>query len=136
MAERINGYVAYNEALEWGVIRNGEVSIGGVNYKPTIPVRADVAADIERIMKMSVSETYKAIKYMYYAMRKQLFWDGNKRTAILSANYLLLQKGKGILINHEKHLEQWNVLLTEFYETNYDQAIIDWTYENCILNKV
>ncbi|GFN30439.1 hypothetical protein PCURB6_06990 [Paenibacillus curdlanolyticus] len=85
---------------------------------------------------MSVSETYKAIKYMYYAMRKQLFWDGNKRTAILSANYLLLQKGKGILINHEKHLEQWNVLLTEFYETNYDQAIIDWTYENCILNKV
>lgn len=133
IAERINGYVAYNEALEWGKLRSGEVGIGGVSYKPTIPVRVNVEAEIYNILQLTESDTYRAIKYMYYAMRKQLFWDGNKRTAILSANYMLLQKGKGILIIHEENLEHWNKLLSEFYETNNDEPIIQWTYENCIL---
>lgn len=30
---------------------------------------------------------------MYYAMRTQLFWDGNKRTARLLMNLILMQYG-------------------------------------------
>jgi hypothetical protein len=30
-----------------------------------------------------MSETYEALKYIYLAMRAQLFWDGNKLTAIV-----------------------------------------------------
>lgn len=69
---------------------------------------------------------------MYCAMRGQFFYDGNKRTAIISANYMFLKKGRGILVIHENDLETWNELLTEFYETNNDEAIIKWTHENCI----
>lgn len=132
VAEKINSYISYNESLEWGVLRKGDVGINGVSYEPTIPVREEVVSDINRIMSMDVSDTHKIIKYMYYAMRSQLFWDGNKRTAIVSANYMMLQKGRGILVIRELDLEKWNELLSEFYETNDDRKIIEWTYENCV----
>lgn len=132
IAERINGFIAYNESLEWGVLRRGNVGIHGVSYKPTIPIRNAVIAEIDEIMSMDISNTHKAIKYMYYAMRKQLFWDGNKRTAIVSANYMMLQNGNGILVIREQDLEEWNELLSDFYESNDDSKIIDWTYDNCI----
>ena len=133
VAEKINSYISYNESLEWGVLRKGDVGIHGVNYKPTIPNREEVISDIDKIMNMeNTSDTYKIIKYMYYAMRKQLFWDGNKRTAIVSANYMMLQKGRGILVIREQDLEKWNELLSEFYETNDDSKIIEWKCESCV----
>ena len=78
------------------------------------------------------SLTYKALKYMYYAMRTQLFWDGNKRTAIVSTNGIMMLNGLGIMNISEQQLEYWNQLLSEFYETNNDETIIQWTYDNCI----
>lgn len=132
IAKKINSYVSYNESLDWGVLRYGDVGISGVSYKPSIPVEEDVVSNFNKIMSMGISDTHKIIKYMYYAMRSQLFWDGNKRTAIVSANYMMLQKGRGILVIREIDLEKWNELLSEFYETNDDSEIIKWTYENCI----
>lgn len=38
----------------------------------------------------------------------------------------------GVVNIKEQHLEHWNQLLSEFYETNCDDKIIQWTYENCI----
>lgn len=61
---------------------------------------------------------------MYYAMRTQIFWDGNKRTALIAANYIMLLNGNGILHIDETKLEYWNELLSEFYETNGDTKII------------
>ncbi|WP_255294069.1 filamentation induced by cAMP protein fic [Bacillus toyonensis] len=128
----INSYVSYNESLEWGVLRKGSVGIHGVNYIPTIPKEEDVLNDIETIMTLNESMTYRILKYTYYAMRSQLFWDGNKRTAILTANTMLTLNGLGVLNIKEQDLEQWHELLTEFYETNNDSKIIEWTYTNCI----
>lgn len=69
---------------------------------------------------------------MYYAMRSQLFWDGNKRTAIVSANAIMMLNGLGIVNISEQQLEYWKQLLSKFYETNDDEQIIQWTFENCI----
>jgi hypothetical protein len=33
---------------------------------------------------------------------------------------------------NEKQLERWNSLLSEFYELNNHEKIIQWTYENCM----
>lgn len=133
VAKKINSFVSYNESLAWGVVRNGNVGIHGVNYKPSIPVEEDVASQLQLILSDEhYSTTYRALKYMYYAMRTQIFWDGNKRTAIISANYILLLNGNGILHIDESHLERWNELLSEFYETNNDEKIIEWTYKHCI----
>lgn len=133
VAKKINSFVAYNESLDWGVVRYGDVGIHGVNYTPSIPVEADVAQHIKAILSdVRLSTTHRALKYMYYAMRTQIFWDGNKRTALIAANYIMLLNGNGILHIDESHLEVWNTLLSEFYETNNDEAIIEWTYNHCI----
>lgn len=132
IACKINSFISYNESLEWGVLRTGNVGIHGVDYTPTIPIESEVTSTINAIMNSEMSLTYKALKYMYYAMRTQLFWDGNKRTAIVSANTIMMLNGLGIVNISEQQLEEWNQLLSDFYETNNDEKIIQWTYVNCI----
>lgn len=126
-AKKINSFVSYNESLD------GNVGIHGVNYTPSIPIEKDVVKHLEVIMNdESITTTHRALKYMYYAMRTQIFWDGNKRTALISANYIMRLNGNGIVHIDESHLEVWNELLSEFYETNNDEKLIEWTYKNCI----
>jgi len=132
IACHINNFIAYNESLEWGVLRTGNVGIHGVDYTPTIPVESEVVATINEIMTSNLSLMHKALKYMYYAMRTQLFWDGNKRTAIVSANAIMMLNGLGIVNIGEHQLEAWNQLLSAFYETNNDEEIIQWTYDHCV----
>ncbi|MEC0915811.1 Fic family protein, partial [Bacillus atrophaeus] len=123
--------VAYNESLDWGVLRYGNVGISGVNYKPSIPVEEEILAAIEKIMSIE-SVTEKAIKYMLYAMRTQLFWDGNKRTGLICANKILIQHGKGVLTIPEDQLEEFNERLSAFYESNDYAKIDQFLYEKCL----
>jgi prophage maintenance system killer protein len=132
IACKINSFISYNESLEWGVLRTGNVGIHGVDFTPVVPSESEVRATIEEIMNSNMPNTYKALKYMYFAMRAQLFWDGNKRTAIVSANTIMMLNGIGVVNINEKQLEHWNSLLSVFYESNNDEKIIQWTYENCI----
>lgn len=130
--EKVNGFVAYNESLEWGTLRNGEVGIGGVDYRPEIPARNQVKSQITTLLQIE-NVTERAIKLMLNNMRNQYFWDGNKRTSIICANKILIQNGKGILTISENHLEEFNIRLSEFYESNDYKVIFDFLYEQCIV---
>ncbi len=128
---KINEYVARNESLEWGKIRTGKVLISGTEYVPEIPNNQKVIKQIEEINQIP-NITKRAIKYMLYGMRSQLFWDGNKRTSIIAANKILISNGKGILTILDKDLKQFSELLTDFYNTNNSEKIEKFLYENCI----
>lgn len=128
---KINEYVARNESLEWGKIRTGKVLISGTEYVPEIPNNQEVITQIEEINQIP-NITKRAIKYMLYGMRSQLFWDGNKRTSIIAANKILISNGKGILTILDKDLKQFSELLTDFYNTNNSEKIEKFLYENCI----
>ena len=128
---KINEYVARNESLEWGKLRNGNVGISGVEYEPSIPKKEEVIKKIGDIYKIE-SITERAIEYMLYGMRSQLFWDGNKRTSIICANKILIQNGKGILVIKDSNLEEFSKLLTEYYNTNNNEKIKIFIYENCL----
>ncbi len=69
---------------------------------------------------------------MLYGMRKQLFWDGNKRTSTIVANKIMIQNGKGIIKVPDNKLEQFNTLLSDYYTTNNMDTIKQFIYENCI----
>ena len=69
---------------------------------------------------------------MLYGMRKQLFWDGNKRTSTIVANKIMIQNGKGIIKVPDNKLEQFNTLLSDYYTTNNMDIIKQFIYENCI----
>lgn len=128
---KINEFVARNESLNWGKIRDGKVLISGTEYIPEIPDENIVNEKILEIMQIE-NITLRAMKYMLYGMRSQLFWDGNKRTSLICANKILISNGKGILTVQEKDLQQFNTLLTDFYNTNNDEKIIEFLYKNCI----
>lgn len=129
---KINGFVAYNESLAWGELRTGKVGIGGVAYVPPVPNPHEAEQTLSELARLPVSDTVRALKTMYYMMRSQLFWDGNKRTAIICANYQLIHAGAGVLNINEQQLEHWNGLLSAFYESGDDAEIIRWTYEHCL----
>lgn len=131
---RVNYYVARNESLDWGVLRYGEVGIGGTDYKPPIPKRRNVEESIQRIMDWDVSITEKAIHYFVWGSKQQLFWDGNKRTSLICANKILLQHGHGIMTIRDNNAVKFNELLTKYYEektgnTNYSN-LVNFLYEN------
>lgn len=128
---KLNSYVARNEALEWGVLRTGNVGISGTDYVPSTPVQASVVKEIESINTIE-NVTERAIRYFLWGMRKQLFWDGNKRTSNLCANKILIKEGKGILSVKERDLREFNQRLTEFYNSNDYSVIEDFIYAKCI----
>lgn len=128
---KVNENVARNESLEWGTLRTGKVGISGTDYIPQIPNKEEVENQIANINSIECV-TKRAIKYMLYGMRAQLFWDGNKRTSIICANKILISNGKGIITVKEENLNEFNILLTDFYNTNKDEKIFKFIYDKCI----
>ena len=128
---KINEFVARNESIEWGKLRNGNVEITGTSYIPEIPKKEEVIEQINEILKIE-NPTERAIEYMLYGMRSQLFWDGNKRTSTIAANKIMIQTGSGIIKVPDICLEEFNNLLSEFYNTNDNKKIKQFIYDNCI----
>ncbi len=128
---KINEYVARNESLQWGTLRTGKVLISGTEYVPDIPEKNEVKEKLKEILEIE-NVTTRAIRYMLYGMRNQLFWDGNKRTSMICANKILIQNGKGILMVQDKVLKEFSQLLTEYYDTNQSAKIEEFLWKHCI----
>ena len=128
---KVNSFVSRNESLEWGVLRNGTVGINGTNYKPDIPKKTLIETTINNILSDN-NVTNKAIHLMLYLMRSQIFWDGNKRTSMIIANKIMIENGKGIITIKEECLNEFNTLLTEYYNTNDMSKIEKFIYDKCI----
>lgn len=99
-----------------GSVRRLPVSIGGSSYVPEIPSETDVKQEISEIMGREGSEEKKAADLCLYCMKRQIFLDGNKRAAVIIANYHLISKGKGLLIIPEKKVPDFKKLLINYYE--------------------
>ena len=128
---KVNEFVARNESLEWGKLRNGKVTISGTNYIPEIPEKEKVEEEISRILNIE-NVTERAIEYMLFGMKSQLFWDGNKRTSTIVANKIMIENGAGIIKVSDVNLEEFNKLLSEFYTTDNKEKIKEFLYEKCI----
>ena len=128
---KVNSFVSRNESLEWGVLRTGKVGINGVDYIPDIPNREDVITNINEILKEE-NITSRSLNLMLHLKRSQIFWDGNKRTAMLVANKLLISNGCGIISVKEDDINEFNKLLTEYYNTGNKDKIIPFLYDKCI----
>lgn len=128
---KVNELVARNESLAWGQLRNGKVEITGTSYISEIPNKEKIKSDISRILNIK-NVTERAIEYMLYGMRNQLFWDGNKRTSTICANKIMIQNGNGIIKIPDNKLQEFTILLSEFYTTNDNEKIKKFIFDNCI----
>lgn len=129
---RLNGFVARNEALEWGKLRTGNVGISGTDYLPPIPQDETVRSELEAILTSDVSATERALNLFAWCARGQFFWDGNKRTGLMSANKVMLTAGAGVLTIGDKYMEQFNVCLLNFYNTGEAEELKQFMYDHAI----
>lgn len=129
---KINDYIARGEALEWGKLRTGSVMISGTDYLPPVPSAEAVAAELAEILTADTSSTAKALEAFAWGTRGQFFWDGNKRTSMTLANKILIAAGAGFLTITDHHMEQFNTLLVEYYNTGESEKLKDFLYENAI----
>lgn len=120
----INARVAHGLSLAPGEWRDGSVGITGTLWRPPAPD----AAKVGEVFALSGSATEQALTFAAKAMRAQLFWDGNKRTALLGANHVLLAAGAGMLSIPEDAIEAFNRTLTAFYDSGDPAALTGWLY--------
>jgi len=113
-------------------LRTGAVSIGGSFYQPAVITENDANKRLKSILNNQLSTTEKALDYFLYACHAQLFWDGNKRTATLITNKIMISAGVGVFIIEEKNLRRFNKLMIDFYETADKSRIKPFLYNNCI----
>lgn len=129
---KLNEYIARNEALEWGKLRTGRVCISGTEYMPLIPQEEQAREELQAILDSPVTATEKALNAFLWGTRSQLFWDGNKRTSLVLANKIMLAAGVGMLTITDKHMEQFNSLLVNYYDTGDGEALKAFLYDQAI----
>ena len=118
--------------MEWGKLRNGSVAISSTDYMTPVPQEATARAELAAILAASTSATEKALNAFCWGTRRQLFWDGNKRTSLTLANKILLQAGAGMLTISAKNMEQFNETLLDYYNTAEAEPLKALLYENAI----
>jgi Fic family protein len=117
-----------------GKIRISNVIIGGTDWVPEKPNMENIYSILESSSYLD-NNTQKALQVYCSIAKGQWFENGNKRTAALAANHILIQKGNGIIniptINQEQR-NQFGKLLFDYYETGNDEMLKNWMYEYCI----
>lgn len=128
---KLNEFIARNEVLEWGKLRTGSVTISGTDYLPPIPDFDKAARELEKILSEGTS-TEQALNVFAWGTRSQLFWDGNKRTSMTIANKILISAGAGMLTVTDKHMEEFNTLLLNFYNSADAGPLKEFLYNKAI----
>jgi len=119
---------------EGGRIRGVPVTIGGSSYVPPLPVETDVKDRIAEIAGNSDAPIDNAIALCLYAMKTQVFLDGNKRAAVIFANQYLIAQGEGFLVIPEKEVPAFKHLLVGYYEGAEPKIISDFLKKHCWKN--
>ena len=111
--------VSFREALSWGKLRDGEVNIGGTEYKPPKASVLELILDegLEAIKRVD-NVALRAIAMFLFCAKCQFFWDGNKRTGRLMMNGILLDFGYPMLNIKAKDRLEFNTKMIEWYESD------------------
>lgn len=139
-SKRINRVVAAEDALFPGEIRTGGLEVSTIQgrYVPPMLTEDEVKNQYDKILNQEISETEKALRLFLFIAKNQIFWDGNKRTALLTANKIMLDRGLGLLSSPEQEFTRFNELLSKFYNS-VDKIhffdVVEFMYRYCILGK-
>ena len=117
-----------------GLLRSTPVQIGGTSWTPGLPAEPDIKEELENIIISSEDDLEKGIKLLLYVTRKQMFIDGNKRTAVIFANHYLISKGAGLIVIPVEKVDEYKKLLIEYYENDDDTKIFNFLKSKCYIN--
>lgn len=98
-----------------GQIREWPVPIVGTSYVPSPESNESFLKFVNSLEKIE-NPIDRAIEYLIIATKRQFFHDGNKRTALVCANKILLDNDSGIIVIPEQLRGEYLTLLKEYYE--------------------
>lgn len=112
---------------EPGAMRNRPVSITGTDWQPAVMVHPDdVLRDIGEAMDEE-TPSRRATHLFAVACRGQWFFNGNKRTATMGANHVIIHDGGGVFALPPQKIDtEFSDELLRYYETNDLPRIMDW----------
>ena len=122
----INKFIEEGFYYNAGRIRSTPVSIGGTNWKPELPIESLIKEELQELLNSNLDAVDKAIEILLFVMKKQIFIDGNKRTAVIFANHLLISKAKGLIVIPNEKVEEYKKLLISYYEDKDEKSIKDF----------
>ena len=99
------------------------------------PVRNPEGAEgsIHRILDGKSGWTEKALNLMLYLVKQQLFYDGNKRIAMMAANKALISHGCGVLTVAQDQQERFFELLEAYDEDESKKEELKlFLYDKCL----
>ena len=128
---QINKIVEDGFSLTAGRIRSVPVTIGGSTYIPPIPFEDQVKQELSDILN-GLEGVDLAINLVLYVMKKQLFLDGNKRTAIIFANHYLISHSLGLIVVPAEKVDDFKTVLIAYYEDESKKSdIASFLKEKC-----
>ena len=132
---RMNKIIAENEAIFSGKFRNGSVGIAG-----TTTYKAPNFEDLETIffcelpiIMLDFHPIEQAIRLFLWATLNQFYWYGNKRTACLIANGILLNSGFGVFNICARDILEFNTLMVYFYDSLDADKIVKFLANKAIV---
>ena len=117
-----------------GKIRSTPVSIGGTEWKPELPIESVIKEELEDIFNSDLKVMDKAVELLLYTTKKQIFIDGNKRTAVIFANHYLISRGIGIIVIPSEKVEEFKTLLINYYEGKDEKKIRVFLKKECYMS--
>lgn len=129
---QLHHIAAKEEALEWGMLRSGGVTIAGTSYMP--PSADKLHDSFKRMIEESAlfDDIYDQAIFIFLTMaRCQFFYDVNKRMGRFIMNGLLLNSGyPAINLPASRQLE-FNQLMLVFYGSG-DQKPMNQFMRSCL----
>ncbi len=129
----INRFVLEGFYYNAGKVRSVPVNIGGTDWKPEIPIETIVKERLSSLLESSMSFEDIAIESLLYVMKSQIFIDGNKRTALIFANHVLISHGIGLIVISDKLVSEYKRLLILYYEGIDKKSIKEFIKQNCFV---
>ena len=131
-AKHYNYLIGDGVNLYPGEIRQHTVQISGTNYIPPIPQLDDIYAGFETAYKYGSVEQ-QAVALFAIVCRGQWFSDGNKRTAHLLANQVMLAGDAGMFLLPQDKDEDFRNNLLRYYESGELDEFVSWlTDTSCV----
>ncbi len=117
-----------------GKVRNTPVTISGTIWKPDLPIESVIKEELAEIFNKESNDVDRAIELLLYIMKKQIFIDGNKRTAVIYSNHYLISKGRGIMAIPAELTQDFKDLLIRYYEGKDEKQIKKFIKEKCYMS--
>ena len=117
-----------------GKVRSTPAKIGGTTWIPSIPIESQVVEELKDILNSKLDDVSLAIELLLYVMKRQIFIDGNKRTAVIFANHHLISRGLGIISIPGDLVEDYKKLLIMYYEGKDIDKIKQFLKDKCYVS--